>query len=304
MVFSGDVSENSSSVRSFVKRAIADFLYLESKVFVLHVDGEDVKVEFKLCELPNDMKMLCFLGGELSNAATYFTTFANVHKDDCRDPKKTFGKEWKPFSYAKRISDGLKVRKKVEEVEKSKLADTTKRQKITTFIKSLNSRQYEEPLVKHFINLTKCDSLHLKNNVCKELFVNCWKAIHESFPTAVKYKLYKQLPESNIFFKFVRFVHKEMRLNKLSGKMIAWFNETKHGFGDDFHFRFRGQESNALLKYFPKLILQFLPLVTSEGGKQFLLRYFYQILNIRKLISNAVRLGDFIVSGRYNDFRW
>ena len=31
------------------------------------------------CELPNDMKKLCFLAGELSNAAKYFTTFADVN---------------------------------------------------------------------------------------------------------------------------------------------------------------------------------------------------------------------------------
>ena len=75
--------------------------------------------------------------------------------------------------------------------------------------------------------------------------------------------------------------------------MIKWFNETKHGFKDDIKFRFRGQESNALLKYFPKLILKFLPLLTKEGSKQFLLRYFHQLIYIRKLISFAVRLEEF-----------
>ena len=36
------------------------------------------KVEFNVTQLPNDMKMLSYLAGELSNAATYFSTFANV----------------------------------------------------------------------------------------------------------------------------------------------------------------------------------------------------------------------------------
>ena len=50
----------------------------------------DVKVQFKMNELPNDMKMLCFL---LSNSATYFTTilFANVNRNDAMDIKKFFG---------------------------------------------------------------------------------------------------------------------------------------------------------------------------------------------------------------------
>jgi hypothetical protein len=42
------------------------------------MSGETRKVEFKVGEIPSDMKMLCYLGGELSNAAHFFTTFARV----------------------------------------------------------------------------------------------------------------------------------------------------------------------------------------------------------------------------------
>ena len=44
-----------------------------------------------LGELPNDMKMLCFLGGELSNIAHYFSTFADVNKSNYNDIKKESG---------------------------------------------------------------------------------------------------------------------------------------------------------------------------------------------------------------------
>ena len=49
-----------------------------------------------------------------------------------------------------------------------------------------------------------------------------------------------------------------MKLNKLSGRMKTWFNESNHKAlqSDDFNFRFRGQESYGLLKFFPKLILE------------------------------------------------
>ena len=50
-----------------------------------------VKVEFKITELPNDMKMLPFLAGELSNSASYFTTFANVNQSKANDYKNLFG---------------------------------------------------------------------------------------------------------------------------------------------------------------------------------------------------------------------
>ena len=49
--------------RCFVKRAIADFIYQESKVFSINTESGNVNVEFKLSELPNDMKILGFLAG-------------------------------------------------------------------------------------------------------------------------------------------------------------------------------------------------------------------------------------------------
>ena len=97
MVFGGDVEENSLIAKRFVEKAIKDFIYLESKVFLVSVDTENVKVEFKLAELPNDMKMLSFLAGELSNSAKYFTNFADVNSENYRDYTKSFGIHCKPF---------------------------------------------------------------------------------------------------------------------------------------------------------------------------------------------------------------
>ena len=41
---------------------------------------EGLHVTFKCAEMPNDMKMLVMLGGELTNSARFFSTFANVSK--------------------------------------------------------------------------------------------------------------------------------------------------------------------------------------------------------------------------------
>ena len=53
-------------------------------MFTINTESGNVNVEFKLSELPNDMKMLCSLAGELSNAAKCFTTFADVNTDNHR----------------------------------------------------------------------------------------------------------------------------------------------------------------------------------------------------------------------------
>ncbi|XP_066914989.1 uncharacterized protein [Clytia hemisphaerica] len=55
------------------------------------------------------MKMLAFLAGELSNGATYFSTFANVSSNNMSDIDKRFGlhkkADWKPFVYKDRTKE-------------------------------------------------------------------------------------------------------------------------------------------------------------------------------------------------------
>ena len=78
----------------------------------MNVQGKEYFIELKVELLPNDMKMLAFLGGELTNAAYFFTTFANVNRDDKNDISKKFSLKgdfaWKPFTYEKRIADAAK----------------------------------------------------------------------------------------------------------------------------------------------------------------------------------------------------
>ena len=68
------------------------------------MNEEQYKVEFQVGSPPNDMKMLAFLCGELTNSAYYFTTFADVTKDDI---KKSFSIDgsisWKPFTFERSV---------------------------------------------------------------------------------------------------------------------------------------------------------------------------------------------------------
>ena len=127
------------------------------------------KVEFKLKELPNDMKILAFLAGELSNGATFFTTFANVSIHNHRDVTKLFRKDWLPFPYEKRMEVTKRVTAERTKLLARKLADSTVTTKINNFIKTLGSRQSEIPLVEELEVFAKPDPL--KNNICKEYFL-------------------------------------------------------------------------------------------------------------------------------------
>ena len=85
------------------------------------VKSTKAKVEFKVTESANDMKMLSYLAGKLSNAATYFSTFANVRYKDCNDFSKSFSVEnkhfWKTFPYSQRISVAKKAMQKKESLK-------------------------------------------------------------------------------------------------------------------------------------------------------------------------------------------
>ena len=113
--------------------------------------------------------MAACLAGELPNSAHYFSTFANVNADDANDITKTFGlkgsgADWQPFEYSKRVQDAKDVAKEAKTIKKGNQSDQRKRNLLTAYIRSLGSRQEFEPLVQEYVDLMKCEPLHLKNN--------------------------------------------------------------------------------------------------------------------------------------------
>ena len=75
MIFGANCAESCITVEKYVSKLVNDISYLERNVF------EVKTVKFEFAEIPNDMKMLCFLAGELSNSSKYFSTFGNVSYD-------------------------------------------------------------------------------------------------------------------------------------------------------------------------------------------------------------------------------
>ena len=86
LVIGGNAEESALVVEKYIQAVCKQTADLEGKV----IEIEGIKVTFQFQELPNDMTMFAMLGGELSNAATYFSTFANVSKKDCTDLQDSF----------------------------------------------------------------------------------------------------------------------------------------------------------------------------------------------------------------------
>ena len=164
LVFGGNIEENSLIVRKYIQAVCKQMADLEGKV--MEIDG--IPVTFQFQELPNDMKMLAMLGGELSNAATYFSTFANVSKRDCTDLQASFGYDvackWRPWSFDVRVKVSREVDKFKASLNAKPISDKRKRSKVTEFIAKSKSRQEFVPLVGPLIDKAHVEPLHLKNN--------------------------------------------------------------------------------------------------------------------------------------------
>ena len=108
LLFGGNCSENCIPVRCFLQKLLVDLRKIESTTYQINKKDELIDVKFVISELPNDMKMLSFLGGELSNSPTYFSSFADVILESARDLTGTFGQQrsdtWKPWEYTHRFS--------------------------------------------------------------------------------------------------------------------------------------------------------------------------------------------------------
>ena len=105
LLFGANCSENCLPVQRFIKQLMVEIVEIEKKAFPIYVNETTVDVKFKIAELPNDMKMMAFLAGELSNSAKFFSSFANVSTENCNAIDGTFGKEknnkWKPWELGK-----------------------------------------------------------------------------------------------------------------------------------------------------------------------------------------------------------
>ena len=161
-------NENFPAVRPFTKQLASQIKEIEKKAYT--ISGVQITFSFEL--VPSDMKFLCFLRGDLSNSASYFSSFANVSKADCTTLNGKFGNmpncKWKPWPYRQRL-DMAKQGSKFKDKISPNLARSTQRSKVTQFIASKKSRQEFEPLIGTLCDKEVVKPLHLKNNGVQHL---------------------------------------------------------------------------------------------------------------------------------------
>jgi len=164
LIFGANCDESSPGSKKYVRSLFSQLAELERAEFVF----EGIKYRFRLEQLPNDMKILAMLAGELTNGPKHFSTFSNVSVTDCNDVKGTFGTEnsnkWKPWNYNQtNFVNKVDVFKKRVAVEK--ISEKTKRSKVADYIAKQNSRQEFLPPLGSYIDKAHVEPLHLKTTL-------------------------------------------------------------------------------------------------------------------------------------------
>lgn len=256
LLFGANCKEDCIPVARFLKKVVSDISDLEKSTFSLDCNGTSIDVKFKISELPNDMKMLAFLAGELSNAAMYFSTFADVSSDTMNKLDSTFGftgKEvWKPWRYETRINVAKQVGTLKKSLAKKQMAASTRRSKITSFIAQKHSRQELEPVVGKLIDQAHVDPLHLKNNACARAHQQLLNEVIAMSKLTDEVNSFSQVPAQSPFNRYIVAMHK-CGLSRLAKKVTKWFDETKAN-GKSFDYRFTGKDSRLFLLHFMSLI--------------------------------------------------
>lgn len=290
LIFGANCSESCVPVQKFVTRLVSDMEYMETNVF--KINGIDVKFQF--AEIPNDMKMLSFLGGELSNSATFFSSFGSVSYANMSSVEFTFGQgehnQWKPWTYEGRLQVVAKVQALKHKLAKTKLSESTKRTKVTSLIAQNHSRQEFPPRIGRFITKAHVEPLHLKNNACALMHRQILEFAIEKSNLPQNVTTFQRVSPHSPFAKFVTSLKTEANLSRLAKKIIRWFDETK-GNGKHFEYRFTGKDSRGFLHNFMYL-LRAVECQNDSESQQFKLHIFaFTCLSLRDAVSLFCRFA-------------
>ena len=162
LLMGANCKEDDAVMISYTKHLVKEMKTIEAKKYT--IGNVDVKFVFQL--VPSDQKWLASMAGELNNAATFFSTFANVSNKNMATLGGQIGDKkatWQRWQFADRIEKAKAVEKYKQKLSEKELKARTK---VTTFIAKQKSRQEFEPppwenlLTKPRLNLCTHATMH------------------------------------------------------------------------------------------------------------------------------------------------
>ena len=160
---------------------------------------------------------------------------------------------------------------------------------VTSFISDKKSRQEFVPLIGQDIDRAHIEPLHPKNNACQWLFR---RILCESIGKSALNKSvvqFDQVPNSVPFSRLVIYLQKTAKLSRLAKKVKRWFSEIQ-GSGNDFQYRFTGQDARMFLHNFMLVIDALKQPAGSEKQTLTLHVFAYICFQLRQIVSIACRV--------------
>lgn len=272
-------------VKKYLNSVVRQIVELEEKVFELE---HGVTVTFKFQELPNDMKMIAMLSGELSISARYFSPFANVSKDDCTNLKGTFGvgrgHTWVPWNYPQRVAVVKKVDSFKETLAKQNFPPKQVRSKVTDFIAKQKRRQEFVPLLGELTHKAHVEPLHLKNNAWQYFFKGILKESVRKSRLPNTCKKFTDVPADCAFSWVITAFQMEVKCKSIARKAKEWFDDTQ-GLGVDLTYRFTGKDSKRFCHNFMLLIKRLSHENDSQAERQRVIVFAFLGLRLRDAVS-------------------
>ncbi|CAH3167592.1 unnamed protein product, partial [Porites evermanni] len=272
LLFGANCSEDCEPVHRYTTLLREEMTAIEGNSYSVEVEGNQVSVSFHFELLPNDMKYLAFLGGELTISATYFSPFADISKSEINDVQGSFGltpdNKWKPWKYNDRI----------------KVADA-----VTSFIAQKKSRQEFPPLVGKFIDRAKAEPLHLKNNAWQQWNLSVLKyALSRSDVSTCKSIV--DIPPESCFGRYYNCLRFHVKATRLAKKVRKWFADGREK-NKDLDYRFTGKESRLFCHNFMSIVKN-LRMDSDQRSHTFQLHVFAHIaINLRDAVSLFSRVS-------------
>ncbi|CAH3153504.1 unnamed protein product [Porites lobata] len=252
LLLGANCEEDHPLMKAYIQQLTKEMEEVENEVLTTE-KGYQVRFAIKL--IASDMKWASSFSGELNNAATYFSPFANVSQSNKHTMFGSIGGSdaiWQPWSYEKR----LEVARKVQNFKK-RLKDPDKKQRgeVTKFIAQTKSRQEFVPPLGKFVSLIKPDPLHRINNGWQQWFTHCLTvAMQHTNPNKLKAAVVlSDLPTSCPLVTFFNCVKERIKCGRLYKNFCRWFSEERKK-GLQFSYRFTGLESKRFCWNFGLLI--------------------------------------------------
>ena len=196
--------EKDNAVAQLWKQHAEEMAILEGNVLNIH--NEKVTVEYHPSA---DQAWQFYANSELTQAATYPSMYANVHKSELKFIGGSIGftpeNKWRPPTSESRMNDLAKLNEYRKVLNEKEISQDTYHKKELAFMAEHGLRQFGEPLIGAYANLQRLEPLHLE--------VNSWQHL--------LYILYMEAMKHDKMEEFIKVLGDPVRDGGCSLKFIA-----------------------------------------------------------------------------------